>query len=377
MLRSTQLVKVLAISLCLSPALAACSFGGGDGEDCSFEFKSLCGLTFAGTKTINSQVLDTSVDSSCSKVVPADDATGFPELCVISAATIEVASGATLRATGSRPLVLAASETIQILGTIDASSKRATTVGNQPESLGAGAESAPCAAFARAVVDDQEGASGGAGGSLRGGAGAGGKGRFVVLEGLPNPVMETAKLDVLRGGCRGQAGGSSAGRANGGAGGAGGAGGGSVYLVSKMRIQIQLAGAITVNGAGGGGAAIQAGGGGGGSGGLIVLEAPTILHVGRISANGGGGGAGGFDNGLMIGPGGPGADGAVGNAAAAGGTNPSTMGHGASGAANSFDAASAGADSAGGGGGGGGGVGRIHVLGTVTGNGGVSSPPVE
>src|SRR6187549_3141127 len=112
MLRSAQLVKVLAISLCLSPALTACSFGGGDGKECEFTFQKLCGLTYAGTKTINSQVLDTSVDTACS-------ATGAPELCVISAATIEVASGATLRAIGSRPLVLAASDSIQIVGTID------------------------------------------------------------------------------------------------------------------------------------------------------------------------------------------------------------------------------------------------------------------
>jgi hypothetical protein len=386
--RSTQLVKVLAISLCLAPALApalaACSFSGGDGEgdgqggDCDFSFQPLCGLSFEGTRTFTSQTLDTSVDSVCSKVVPANASTGAPELCVISAATIEVVAGATLRAIGSRPLVLAASESIQVVGTIDASSKRATTTPNQPESLGAGAQSAPCSPFARAVVDGQEGASGGAGGSLRGDGGGGGSGNITTAPGgLPNPKI--AKLSVLRGGCRGQAGGASTGRANGGAGGTGGPGGGSIYLAAGTSILIQPTGAIAVNGAGGGGGATEAGGGGGGSGGLLVLEAPTILQVGRLAANGGGGGGGGYFDELSNLPdlGAPGADGAVGITPAAGGVNRSTYGNGASGAAN-LTAPSSGASSPGGGGGGGGGVGRIHrASGTLTGTGGVSSPPVE
>jgi hypothetical protein len=362
----------------------ACTFprpdeGATDGAgDCDFSFQPLCRLSFAGTRTFTSQTLDTSVDSVCTVVVPANASTGAPELCVISAATIEVAAGATLRAIGSRPLVLAASESIQVVGTIDASSKRATTTPNQPESLGAGAESAPCSPFARAVVDGQEGASGGAGGSLRGEGGGGGTGNLTTAPGgLPNPKI--AKLDVLRGGCRGQAGGASTGRADGGAGGTGGPGGGSIYLAAGTRIQIQPTGAIAVNGAGGGGGATEAGGGGGGSGGLLVLEAPTILQVGRLAANGGGGGGGGYFDELSNLPdrGVPGADGAVGITQAPGGVNRSTYGNGASGAAN-LTAPSSGASSGGGGGGGGGGAGRIHrASGTITGTGGVSSPPVE
>jgi hypothetical protein len=365
----------------------ACTFprpdeGATDGAgDCDFSFQPLCRLSFAGTRTFTSQTLDTSVDSVCTVVVPANASTGAPELCVISAATIEVAAGATLRAIGSRPLVLAASESIQVVGTIDASSKRATTTPNQPESLGAGAESAPCSPFARAVVDGQEGASGGAGGSLRGDGGGGGSGNidFTSLPGgLPNPKV--AKLDVLRGGCRGQAGGASTGRANGGAGGTGGPGGGSIYLAAATRIQIQPTGAIAVNGAGGGGGATEAGGGGGGSGGLLVLEAPTILQVGRLAANGGGGGGGGYFDELSNLPdlGAPGADGAVGTMPAAGGMNRLSFGYGSSGAANNFSAPAVGQSSPGGGGGGGGGAGRIHrASGTLTGTGGVSSPPVE
>src|SRR4051812_7784491 len=61
-----------------------------------------------------SKQIDTDKDSRCASFTPAN-----PAWCVISATRITITAGATLSAVGKRPLVLAATEALQIDGTID------------------------------------------------------------------------------------------------------------------------------------------------------------------------------------------------------------------------------------------------------------------
>jgi hypothetical protein len=377
--------------------VSACSFDKPEDQElpeeaCYFAYAKLCALSFNGPrKFTGASTLNTSTDSTCTKVIPADTATGAPELCVISAKSIDVLADATIRVTGKRPIVFAAEDFLRVAGAIDASSTRARTAaegGASPEVLGAGADSVACTTFARDVVDNPGGGSGGAGGSFAGRGGAGGDGNTGILPtngGLTNAAINVDTLAVLRGGCRGQAGGTSAGNVNGGPPGAGGPPGGVLYLASRDMLQILETGKLGANGGGGAGGGAQAGGGGGGSGGLIVLEAlGSIRHTGLLSANGGGGGGGGqYDtSGTPVARSGAGgSDGSIARYVATGGAGQpggTTGGDGAVGGANGYNDASAGSASQYGGGGGGGGVGWIHAIapGAITGAGN-SSPPLE
>lgn len=291
-------------------SLMACGFdgasgnadGGGDNAinpatctESSSTFATLCGLSLTRDRELSGPI-DTGVDAQCTHVIlEVKDST--PELCVISAATITIPDGATVRATGPRPLVLVAATTITISGTLDVSSTRATTVPVKGESLGAGADSRAglCAAdFSRGPGSGQGGGGGGAGGSLGGRGGGGADGNVdtgsAKADGGDNTSFRE-RTTFLRGGCRGQNGG--AGRSPGGAGGIGGPPGGAVFLAAGAAVQI--VGRITANGGGGlGGDAQAGGGGGGGSGGFIAIEATMVSNRGAITAKGGGGGEGGF-----------------------------------------------------------------------------------
>ena len=212
-------------------------------------------------------LLDTDSSPMCASVPNGN------KYCVIAGTTITLE--ARLRATGARPLVLIASDSIAVSALVDVGSHR----GDDPE-IGAGADPASCSdANARPGV-----AGGGAGGSFvtEGGAGgaSGGAG------GLPGAAT-TAIVD-LRGGCAGQSG-------QGSGGGSGGHGGGAVYVIAGQRIDV--IGAINAAGeSGDGGVGPMSGGGGAGAGGMIGLDAPTIMGVGLILANGGGGGEGSDDD---------------------------------------------------------------------------------
>lgn len=206
--------------------------------------------------------------------VPAVD----PMACVIAATTITVRG--TLRAIGSRTLVLAASVAIEITGTVDVSSSRLLSV-TGPGAIDA--NSGPDCGFVSATQG-----GGGPGGSFGGRGGNGGNGGSPVGGGgdsiLKNPTNR------LRGGCRGGGGGGSLGTS--------GDGGGGVALIAPA-IAITATGTITASGGGGGGgiamgiAAGGGGGGGGGSGGMIVLDGTLAAETGStMYANGGGGGEG-------------------------------------------------------------------------------------
>lgn len=314
-----------------------------------------------------------------------------PQYCVRAARTLTVEA---LDVTGSRPLVLIASESLVVNGLLDASSKVTGRVGP-------GAMNATCGTFTTApsfVVaggGNGGGAGGGAGGSLLQSGGGGGNNVGGAVAG--QPVLAPTG-PVFRAGCPGQRGGHRT--ANAGA--VGGLGGGAVYLVAGTRIEVTATGAISASGAAGSpglcptsgtficavntdaavlAAADAYGGAGGGSGGAITLDAPSIVNASRVYADGAGGGEGasrsqaglagkestGTYTGLFA-NGAPGGTGGNGNGGDGGNGSFLTMRTG-------VDASPGISAHPGGGGGGGGGAGVIRVHGTASGSGTYSPQP--
>jgi hypothetical protein len=260
------------------------------------------------------------------------------QYCILAGSSITIAGGQTLSAHGSRPLVLMSSGAITVIGTIDV----AGHVLGVPQATGPGV---PLCAGGIAPPN----VGGGYGGSFGSLGGAGGTDSGGGLGGTPSGTIVPT---TLRGGCDGEAGLDSGGRAGG--------GGGGLALLAVTNIQID--GVINASGGGGGGSMNNGhGGGGGGAGGMIVIDAPMITGGAgaRIFANGGSGGegSGGLDgnngNDAPMDP----------NLAALGGIGGSSGGDGGAGAnkdgLGNNAAVEGGNGTSAGGGGGGGGVGVI------------------
>jgi hypothetical protein len=300
-----------------------------------------------------------STDTDCTQVVSQHSG---PDLCVI--AGIDVHINGTLDATGSRPLVLVATNLLEVGGKIDVSSYRVlnnnVVVG---EHVGAGEASAALCGAPTAGGDDASGAGGGAGGTFggRGGAGAVGRNGAGGMAGASVPVA--AAPTFVRGGCAGTAGGNAVRQ-----GGGPGHGGGAVYLIAGS--QMMLSGVITASGQGGYGGEMGSGGGGAGGGGLIGLDAPTITSSATIFANGGAGGEGGGESGYGFN-----GDSAV-NATMAATCYDYNIngGNGGAGSVSTTLDGSAGQTDDNGGGGGGGGAGVIRVFGSANLAGTISPP---
>lgn len=388
-MRSTRFATWCTTSAVLA-SLAACGFEGtgpapgspsGDGSDgpdgsdgirCDFEYLSVCGLTAGPDRSYTGNVtLDTSNPQTCTHVVaqPAG-----PEVCVIYAPSITIASGATVRGLGTRPLALVSRGDIIINGTLSVGSR---SQGSGSEQIGAGALSHTCPAPARTPVANSQGGGGGAGATFRGAGGAGGKGNNTHLGGLASTAMPAPT--ILHGGCRGQNGGDGT-QAQGG--GAGGPPGGSLLLAAHGAIRLAGAGSRVAAGGGSGrGGRFYGGGGGAGSGGLIVLEASQVVNEGAVRAQGGGGGQASYHVGIPGGPvpGGDGedagdntmrADGAgLDDFACTGGDGSTDSTLEGQGAEDGFAGAGAG------GGGGGGGAGFVIVRGARSGAGTYSPAP--
>lgn len=270
---------------------------------------------------------------------------------LMSVYSLEITNGATLKITGTNPLIIASWTTITIGGTIDVSGP----------SLGAGASVAGAGSCIAALPTEGNGngAGGGAGGGFGTSGGAGGAGGNGTNGGGTGGTMNARTRPELAGGCGGQAG-------SGNGPGQGGVGGGAVWLTAKNAITINAGGTINAVGAGGTGATGDVdGGGGGGSGGMIGLESMTITNAGVIVANGGSGGQG-EDNGNN---GNAGASGSLTATPSIGGgvTNNNTESGGFGGAGSATGAPANGNNgnngngTTGGGGGGGGGAGYIVV----------------
>lgn len=293
---------------------------------------------------------NTTIDTDSSPLCAAY--TGGPQdvpLCVIASTSVSIATDQRLRAIGSRPLVLLATGTFTVDGTIDVRA-------------GAGANPSACG-----TPDAATGQQGGAGGSRQG---RGGNGGAAVSGTGPSAAQGSATL-AFRGGCRGAGGaGTSPGT--------GGSGGGAVYLIAPT---LTIRGTLDASGDGGGPGTVGGGGGGGGSGGFVGLDAPTIMVAAgaRIFANGGGGGEGatpkkaGTGGSRSVGP----------SSAASGGAGGAKHG-GDGGTGSSGTAIDGGGGGAGGncarngasGGGGGGGSGFVYVYPARSLGGSVAPPPV-
>jgi hypothetical protein len=278
--------------------------------------------------------------------------------CVLLAKTITVDS--TLRATGTKPLVLIASDSITSTSQdalIDVSSKRSGAT-----ELGAGHDPATCTPL---TIGAPTSTGGGAGGSFTGKGGSGGDGGATTSGGTPGDAVTV--VTTLRGGCPGQDGA--------GMGGTGGHGGGAVFLFAVNKIDFK--GNISAGGESGLGSAFNKGGGGGaGAGGMIGFAAQMITIDNGVFANGGGGGEGVSQGGTA----GNNGDDATGVSVANGGKNGSSSGgdggNGSIGLVGTGNNGSNGTTGpAAGGGGGGGGAGLIKAPATANIS-GMISPPV-
>jgi hypothetical protein len=244
--------------------------------------------------SIPAGLLDTDTSALCADDQPADWLTaGQPASCFVIATQITSSGNGAIVVTGSRPLVLFATTSINLSNNLDAASHRGGSAGP-----GASPREPQCAPAQNGRNSSGSGGGGGAGASFlsRGGnGGSGGTGQTLVAGGVgaaasPPPTR-------LQGGCKGGNGGR--GEAQGNNAGAGGQGGGAVYLVAGTTIDLRGR-VINVSGAGAAAkkqVADSAGGGGGGSGGMIKLHAPTITTNAstRLIAHGGGGSSGASD----------------------------------------------------------------------------------
>jgi hypothetical protein len=227
-----------------------------------------------------------------------------PELCVVSTARFEVRAGARLTVTGTRPLVVMATDEARIDGVIDVSAEGARSGpggfdgGNATVIDGSG----PAGGIAGQHVGSYQDAGGGGGGLCgrggRGGDSPGGVFGTTALGGEGGGTVAASwELEPLFGGSGGGRGRGTV-DASGASGGFGGAGGGAIQISSQTRVRI---GGQILAGGGGGmrglnrpGDDNQGSGGGAGSGGSVLLEAPEVRFEtgGHVVITGGGGGSG-------------------------------------------------------------------------------------
>jgi len=322
------------------------------GSPCFGTLSPVCFATLpTGDLTISGSI-NTDTDPRCQvRTQP-----GGPDLCAIAANNLTVSAAV---ATGSRPLVLVATQNLVVQGALNVSSARNGTIG-------AAANVVACAGKAGGN-GALSGGGGGAGGAM-GGIGAAGGNAVLAPGGAMGPAVT---ITAIRGGCAGGRGGNG----DPDSGGPGGSSGGAIALLAGGKITIDATGAVYASGAGGSAnnsqGADDGAGGGGGSGGLIVLDAPEVVMNGTVTANGGGGGGGGH-----LGSGSPGNDGSTSNytqiatgGAGQGGGSSARGGNGGAGttAATAGTGTAIGGSGEGGAGGGGGAFGVIWVKGTLTG----------
>ncbi|MGE0871538.1 MAG: hypothetical protein AB7P03_23465 [Kofleriaceae bacterium] len=302
---------------------------------------------------------------------------------IVSVESFTINAGVTLRVIGERALILASWSTIDVAGTIDASSSftAGPGAGANPMATGTTGVVSGCVTHAAgSAATNQGGGGGGGGGGYHAVGGRGGDGNTDNTAGIGGAGGGAISINStnLLGGCPGGAGGTANHP-----GGVGGDGGGAVQLTARQAITVS--GNINVGGSGGAGGVGapdtdpagqgNGGGGGGGSGGTIGLEAPMITVSGVLAANGGGGG-GGADNGA----GGPGAPGGLVTTAAAGGAGGDGInGQGGAGSSSTSLVGGAGTGDPNDGAGGGGGSAGYIVLRGANRNvaGGTFSPPAQ
>ena len=319
---------------------------------CLGTFVKVCADVPVSALTLMTGTIDTADASAASKCLGAGTYTTEPavDACVIAGRTIAIPDANTVTATGTRRLILMATESIQITGTLDAASRH-----GKPS--GPAADAGPCPTNFRDPTSVVEG-GGGWGGTfgLQGNNGGNTPGG-----GIGGGAGSGLQIKALAGGCPGGKGGNNGG---GNGGGAGGHGGGAVLLLAGQSVLID--GTVNASGSGGNGGNARGGGGGGGAGGMIALDAPMLRIPGKCFANGGGGGEG-----SSVVAGGAGGESSAPDKEAAGGTSISVGGDGGrggiatSGSRQGDNGATVGnppLQDTGGGGAGGGGVGIIKIF---------------
>ena len=354
------------------PDTAPGCFGVGVVHDVCLMPQPTTDLMISADRAVNTAMVG---GTNCDTIIAQPG--GGASLCLIAAKTISIAATAKVTAIGANPLLLIASDAINVAGTIDVASRLSMMPGAGADTTCASPDGADNLTFNNGQGGG--GGGGGAGGSFGTAGGNGGAGRS--FDGKPNPPGGQAPGPIaptsLRGGCAGGAGGE----ADGGQGnGNGGGGGGAVALIAGSSLTI--AGIINASGSGGAqgtdGVYASGGAGGGGAGGMITLDAPTIAVTGQVFANGGGGGGGGGNDPANHGQ--PGNTASTALTAATGGNGGSGGGGrggdgfgGTNNAANGANATNSGFCA---GGGGGGGAGIIRVYGPAPSSlGGMISPP--
>jgi hypothetical protein len=279
MIRGTAITAVLVAGCGFSaqtgPASDATTVTGDAAVDapagCFGILVTVCPSTLPTMPKVLTGTIDTTQYPDCEPTNTALDA------CVIAGTTITVP--ATVTGVGAKPLVLFATESIMIDGTLDVASHRGLP-------RGAGSGTGACDAGTNPT-----GLGGGQGGSYGGTGGAGGDSDNASNRGLAG--IAVTMWTGLRGGCDGARGGNNL-PMGGTEHGAGGFGGGAVALLAPA---IAIAGSINASGAAGlrsDDTPSPAGGaGGGGSGGTIVLDTGELVITGRVFSQGGGGAGGG------------------------------------------------------------------------------------
>ena len=242
---------------------------------CLGTFVNVCVDAPQSSQSLMTQTIDTSDMSPSTKCLPYA-ATPAVDACVIAGQSITVPSGNKVSVTGARRLILLATESLTISGTLDASSHHGGL-------SGPAADTGPCPTnVTNPTVSGQGG--GGWGGTF---GGPGNNGGNTPGGGMGGGAGSLLTITTLGGGCSG-------GNGAGSNGGSGGHGGGAVLLLAGQAITID--GTVNASGAGGSGGKATigdgGGGGGGGAGGMLVLEATTVNIPGHCFANGGGGGEG-------------------------------------------------------------------------------------
>jgi hypothetical protein len=211
--------------------------------------------------------------SECSAVIQQPSG---PEICLIKAQFITIATNQTFRVRGARALALAADYSLDLKGVLDVSAD--------------GRANGPAGGILTSgtTADAAEKGGGGAGYRTAGAAGGSPAGVGTAANGGPageNPVLLT---DLFGGRRTAQLGDRPP-----------GGGGGAATLIACRR-RITLTGVVDAGGGGGSksqgiAGAIVTPPTGGGTGGTIVLQGAELDVTGQLFANGGGGGGGGDD----------------------------------------------------------------------------------
>ncbi|HET9153354.1 MAG TPA: cadherin-like domain-containing protein [Solirubrobacterales bacterium] len=232
------------------------------------------------------------VDTSTLKITgPGTDITGVDQggVAVFAFGTVNIPSGVTLNASGSRPLRIQASGDLTLAGVLNGNGTSTENFDSGPGSPGGPGGGSGGSGNASTWTQGEGIGGGGAATSYDDGGGGGGFGGAGARGGTSS--FNAAGV----GGAAGRAYGSLDGGFVGGSGGsgsssaAGGGGGGAIALFGRT-VTITSSGEVHADGGGG---AVGSGGSGGGSGGGILVVGSVIDNQGQITARGGEGGAGG------------------------------------------------------------------------------------